>query len=941
MKSIMMSLGAGIVLGLCGGASGAGQGGDRLPNAALELVRKYPGARVETVGGRVSMVYGRAMAQGATALAAADEFVAEDIGVFGVGMPTLEVARVNELMTSASTVVVYSQSVEGLPVERSAVRVVVKAEPGRQTVAMASARLARVSEGGFRPDAIDGKQAVEAVASLPEWAAMQEFGEPAMVVYAGEGDEEQPIEAVRAWKFVGTGAVIGGAPLKRTFFVDASNGRVVFARDEIHFGSADVSGSVKGWGSPGLLPDDTYNPPALLEMPEILASITGGNSAYSDRMGLFTIDSAMGGPLSVVAGVAAGRWVSVSNTAGGGNISATASGVFPPGPADLVLNAPAPPAGNSFTTAQVNAFIHQTLTHNYFRDRAPTFTGLDNDVAANVNLGSTCNAFFDSIDLSTNFYVQGESSTTPGVFCVNSAYSTVVSHEYGHYIVNRLGLGQGAFGEGFSDTVAMMVYDDPIIARGFRLGNPASFIRSPEAANIQYPCSASCGGAVHCCGQILGGTVWDMRNNFVNAYGPATGIELMRQLHVDWAQITVGGIGSNSAHPQTAVEWLTVDDNDANIDNGTPNYALICEAFGQHGIACPQLALVDFVYPSGRPELVSTTGGTLLRVDIVPITATPAANSGVFFHSVNGAPYTSVPMTEIGTNQYQVAFPASACGSAIRYYVQVGIESGGLDQDPYNAPTDFYSAMSGSTFVTTESFTESSAGWSLGAPGDTATTGQWTFGDPIGTAAQPEDDHTADPGVNCFFTGQGTPGGSLGQADVDGGTTTLVSPAIDLSAAAGARISYWRWYSNDTGGDPNNDVFTVDVSNDGLNWVNVEFVGPTGAESHAGWFFHSFPVEAFVPLSSNVRVRFVASDLGAGSLIEAAVDDLTVEVVECAPPPGCLGDANRDGVVNFEDITVALANFGGSGPQGDADFDGDVDFNDVTVVLAHFLEVCE
>ena len=40
---------------------------------------------------------------------------------------------------------------------------------------------------------------------------------------------------------------------------------------------------------------------------------------------------------------------------------------------------------------------------------------------------------------------------------------------------------------------------------------------------------------------------------------------------------------------------------------------------------------------------------------------------------------------------------------------------------------------------------------------------------PIGTAAQPEDDHTLG-GSLCFVTGQGSPGGSLGENDVDGGS---------------------------------------------------------------------------------------------------------------------------------------------------------------------------
>ena len=65
----------------------------------------------------------------------------------------------------------------------------------------------------------------------------------------------------------------------------------------------------------------------------------------------------------------------------------------------------------------------------------------------------------------------------------------------------------------------------------------------------------------------------------------------------------------------------------------------------------------------------------------------------------------------------------------------------------------------------------------------------------------------------------------------------------------------------------------IDVTSDGTNWVRVETVGPTGSEVVGGWIFHSFIVTDFVPLSATVRVRFRASDLGLGSLVEAAIDD--------------------------------------------------------------------
>ena len=38
-------------------------------------------------------------------------------------------------------------------------------------------------------------------------------------------------------------------------------------------------------------------------------------------------------------------------------------------------------------------------------------------------------------------------------------------------------------------------------------------------------------------------------------------------------------------------------------------------------------------------------------------------------------------------------------------------------------------------------------GWTAGVPGDDATTGIWVRADPVGTAAQPEDDHTPTPGT--------------------------------------------------------------------------------------------------------------------------------------------------------------------------------------------------
>ena len=198
---------------------------------------------------------------------------------------------------------------------------------------------------------------------------------------------------------------------------------------------------------------------------------------------------------------------------------------------------------------------------------------------------------------------------------------------------------------------------------------------------------------------------------------------------------------------------------------------------------------------------------------------------------------------------------------------------------------------------------ESDEGWTVGAPDDTATTGIWERVDPVGTDAQPEDDHTV-AGTLCYVTGQGSVGGGLGENDVDGGKTTLVSAPLDLSGMGDPTVGYWRWYSNDKGASPGEDVFLVDVSADGgVTWIEVERVGPTGPDTVGGWIYHSFRVSDFVTPGPDLRLRFVAADDGAGSIVEAAVDDVTV--VDCAACSASLPDEARALRMAMVDATTA------------------------------------
>jgi len=84
-----------------------------------------------------------------------------------------------------------------------------------------------------------------------------------------------------------------------------------------------------------------------------------------------------------------------------------------------------------------------------------------------------------------------------------------------------------------------------------------------------------------------------------------------------------------------------------------------------------------------------------------------------------------------------------------------------------------------------------------------------------------------------------------------------------------------------------------------------------------------------------VRLRFIPSDLGDGSLVEAGVDEVLVSVLECVATE-LVGDLNGDGVVDTADLGILLAAFGSNDPTADLNNDGIVDTADLGILLAAF-----
>lgn len=374
------------------------------------------------------------------------------------------------------------------------------------------------------------------------------------------------------------------------------------------------------------------------------------------------------------------------------------------------------------------------------------------------------------------------------------------------------------------------------------------------------------------------------------------------------------------------------------VSVGTQGYAMLAT-----GNVTPQLPALTISLPAGAPAIVPPGLPTDVAVEITPFEENVVPGSELLYYRTDGGAFAAIPLTPAGGTSYTATLPAADCAAAPEFYFSATGDGGTTVTLPFNAPVGVLSAVVGTESVPFEDEMETNTGWTVGAPDDDATTGIWVRGDPIGTAAQPEDDHTPAPGVNCWFTGQGTAGGSVGQADVDNGKTTLTSPLIDLSATVDPVISYYRWYSNNQGGAPNADIFEVEIS-DGGAWVDVETVGPSGEGTGGGWVYHEFRVADLVSIAGSVQLRFIASDEATGSIVEAAIDDLRVSDFSCTDPPGCPEDLDGNGTVELADLTILLANYGtlsGADPEdGDLDGDGDVDLADLSGLLAAFGTTC-
>ncbi|MBA3971626.1 MAG: T9SS type A sorting domain-containing protein, partial [Bacteroidetes bacterium] len=373
-----------------------------------------------------------------------------------------------------------------------------------------------------------------------------------------------------------------------------------------------------------------------------------------------------------------------------------------------------------------------------------------------------------------------------------------------------------------------------------------------------------------------------------------------------------------------------------NITNGTPNDVAIVTAFDLHGINLLSNAVI------GHTPVAASVATSVIPINAsVTVTYPWALSSVKMFYKINrlGA-WNMLPMTNTSGSNYTASIPAQPNGTVIGYYLGLEGTSGSLsvvepiaaDESNPNLP---YYILNGASLMAEEDFDVNFGAWAEGVASDNATTGQWVVSVPVASYGTPGTPSTiVQPGT------QNTPGGSLcavtgnapnttaglGTSDVDAGVTTLESPAYNLSTYTNPILTYYRWYSNNSGANPGNDYWEAQISNNGgSTWTTVERTNV----SDKSWRRMAFRVTDYVTLGTAVKMRFMASDslitgayLNGGSLVEGALDDYylyedasvgidentSIAALSVYPNPATSMINISYELMNNEDVTIVMTN---------------------------------
>ena len=115
-------------------------------------------------------------------------------------------------------------------------------------------------------------------------------------------------------------------------------------------------------------------------------------------------------------------------------------------------------------------------------------------------------------------------------------------------------------------------------------------------------------------------------------------------------------------------------------------------------------------------------------------------------------------------------------------------------------------------------------------------------------------------------------GAAAGDFDIDGGTTSIRSPAITLPATGTLNVSM-SWYLAHGTNSSSADFFRVSIVHNG---GTTQLFNQAGAATNrnGAWATGTWNISAYA--GQSVRILIQAADASTASLVEAGVDNVTI-----------------------------------------------------------------
>jgi len=767
-------------------------------------------------------------------------------GMFGIADRTLEPVAVEylELSQIGSTdkvAVEMAQVHGGVRVLQGSVHALFT--PSGQLLALDSNALPGVENLPFRA----GSNRWEAVTAAREHFASVEgleavfTGEPELVIVKHEAGKL--LQPRLAWSVELRNQTDPAHPAGLRVYVGAADRshEIVKVDELIHH--QQIQGHVDAYATPGTSAHRAANPPTIHAMPYMTLTSSAGN-ATTDANGNFTFNSAV--PVTFT-GRFLGTYCRVENQAGANH---SGSLTFTPGvPATMTLNQ----GQTEWPTSEASCYDSVIDSRTWLKSIRPSDTALDFQVRANANLNATCNAYYDGSSI--NMYRAGGS-------CNNTGFSTVVAHEEGHWANDIWGSGNGGdgFGEGNADVMAMYVYDVPIVGEFFFTNG--GFVRT--GTNNRQFCGDSnggCYGEVHADGEVLMGAMWKLRNRLNVSLGDAAGDLVADTLWVSWMN------AYNDSQIRTIIEehWLVLDDNDANILNGTPNFGDIDGGFRDQGFPGIDLQLIDIQH-TALGDTQNETGPYAASAQLTSLVGSSITGAEVVY-SVSGGAAQSLPMANQGGGNWLANIPGQQSPATVAYHIDAHDALGNDERYPRSGEIEFIVGVKTQIYVNGfEGATDE--GWTHA---QLATQDDWQRNTPQGKSTDPG---AAASGLKCW-------GNDLGPSGFNGEYSANVhnylrSPAIDCTGRDGVRLKFARWLCVEEG---IYDDATIEVNGTTV-WSN-----PANGDLLDGdWTSFDLDISALADNNAAVQITFRLQTDGGLQYGGWNIDDFELYTLD--PVPG-------------------------------------------------------